>query len=770
MNIRVKQLAGLIIIFNIVGLCYPKDSLNVTRLSEKIYGWRWPVSVAVQQPFAYLATEQSGLFILDLSNPSSPIIVNRLTFEESVAQVDANDSLAFLLVRNTTLKILDISNPYELEVIGEMEDSFPGSWFVRMDEYLIAFKTGSSSNSDTEISVVDFSDPTAPEVIGQTTIQGGKYSFAVHGNYLYVATWSWYMHVEKEVLHVIDIADPYNPHQVVAYNHLGNVSNMTVNGDYLYVPTAEDLKIFNIVNPTVLDLETETEHGGLGQIVIDNNLLYSFGRVGFNILNLTDPINPEPLAEPLRNLDLGSRLAKFKVSDGLVVAPLGSEGLRIIDASNPEEPKLSIEMDLWLSRSDIQVVNDVSILLCHNDSWRDALGFVDISNPVNPEVLYYQRSQEHEGSYLDYDLTDEKMFSVQTFLRDVEGRDVEGYEFVIRDISNPTSPEVISASTLLESPNNSDSAKIVVDYPYAYIGLRGTDWSSDKSGFFLYVIDVQDPISPQFISTKIFGNEIRGSFRDMEMYEGTIFATLRSLYQGVGFVAIDVSNPDRPELIYSDTIRVKEILEIDYNNHRLYRGRFDHVLMYKLKNGFLPTNVTSIPITDLRNFKVMNNMLHVIKDRVRQYSSLKSYNIYDVTNPKYIREVAHYELNRESYSLNITDDITILASDYLFSTYKIDYDQIEIEQLPYYFRITHAYPNPFNQILNIGIDLPADSDLDIRIYNILGKVVASVANDYFSAGSWNFSFNPDGFSSGVYFVVARMQNEMDAVRKIVLIK
>jgi len=62
------------------------------------------------------------------------------------------------------------------------------------------------------------------------------------------------------------------------------------------------------------------------------------------------------------------------------------------------------------------------------------------------------------------------------------------------------------------------------------------------------------------------------------------------------------------------------------------------------------------------------------------------------------------------------------------------------------------FPNPFNSNTIFTIDLPEKSVLSLKIYNILGEVVALVVNDkFFNAGKNIIRFDASGFSSGVYF-------------------
>ncbi len=72
---------------------------------------------------------------------------------------------------------------------------------------------------------------------------------------------------------------------------------------------------------------------------------------------------------------------------------------------------------------------------------------------------------------------------------------------------------------------------------------------------------------------------------------------------------------------------------------------------------------------------------------------------------------------------------------------------------PKYFRLYQNYPNPFNPETTIRFTVPLKSHVSLNIYNILGKLVASLVNEEKENGEYNVSFNPADYSlsTGVYF-------------------
>lgn len=73
--------------------------------------------------------------------------------------------------------------------------------------------------------------------------------------------------------------------------------------------------------------------------------------------------------------------------------------------------------------------------------------------------------------------------------------------------------------------------------------------------------------------------------------------------------------------------------------------------------------------------------------------------------------------------------------------------------IPDEFKLQQNFPNPFNPETKIIFDLPESGNIKLKIYDQLGKEVASLISGFRNAGSHEVVFNADksGLSSGVYF-------------------
>lgn len=71
--------------------------------------------------------------------------------------------------------------------------------------------------------------------------------------------------------------------------------------------------------------------------------------------------------------------------------------------------------------------------------------------------------------------------------------------------------------------------------------------------------------------------------------------------------------------------------------------------------------------------------------------------------------------------------------------------------IPSQFNLSQNYPNPFNPSTKINYDLPFDSRVSIRIYDITGREITSLVNQVLAAGYHTVNFNASNLASGIYF-------------------
>jgi len=93
----------------------------------------------------------------------------------------------------------------------------------------------------------------------------------------------------------------------------------------------------------------------------------------------------------------------------------------------------------------------------------------------------------------------------------------------------------------------------------------------------------------------------------------------------------------------------------------------------------------------------------------------------------------------------------------------------EDNYLPTEFKLEQNYPNPFNPSTNISWQLSVGSFVSLKVYDALGREVATLVNEYKPAGNFVKTFRGTSLPSGIYFykLVAGSYSE---IKKMILMK
>jgi hypothetical protein len=150
---------------------------------------------------------------------------------------------------------------------------------------------------------------------------------------------------------------------------------------------------------------------------------------------------------------------------------------------------------------------------------------------------------------------------------------------------------------------------------------------------------------------------------------------------------------------------------------------------------------------------------YMTDDSLRGLGTTSTVRSYDFTDNR-VASGATYDYKVQSVSTNgTTKDLSTLS--------------VTVD-VPKTYALYQNYPNPFNPTTAIGYQLSAVSHVTLKVYDVLGREVATLVDGQQNAGVYKVSFDGSRFASGVYFyrIVAEGNNgqRFISIKKLVLMK
>ncbi|MEW5798839.1 MAG: GLUG motif-containing protein [Bacteroidota bacterium] len=123
-------------------------------------------------------------------------------------------------------------------------------------------------------------------------------------------------------------------------------------------------------------------------------------------------------------------------------------------------------------------------------------------------------------------------------------------------------------------------------------------------------------------------------------------------------------------------------------------------------------------------------------------------------------------------------DSKLTAGKYSYRLKQIDRDgkfeysqtvEVTIANAPKVFALKQNYPNPFNPTTVISYQLPVNSHVTLKVYDAIGREVATLVDEVKEPGTYSVQFNGATLSSGIYFYTLRAGN-FSTTKKLMLVK
>jgi len=279
-----------------------------------------------------------GFLVMDVSIPESPTEMSSFDFRSSAIDVAVSNGVKYVASGDSGLYVLDQSNPDEtlegfLDTPGfALGVTLYGHFALVADDHK-------------GVRIIDVSDPENLVEVGFVDTPGQARRVAVAGNRAYVAD-------GDGGLRIVDISLPATPVEIGAIDTSEPATDVAIAGDYAYV-AAQYLRIIDVSDPTHPFAVDTSEPIYTRTVAIENELLYLVGN-RFRIYCLSNPSEPQLLE---RGAYMGDEAMDITLSGHHAFVATRRDdlerpaGLEVIDILNPYFPSRvagwEFEGDAW---------------------------------------------------------------------------------------------------------------------------------------------------------------------------------------------------------------------------------------------------------------------------------------------------------------------------------------------------------------------------------------------------------------------------------------
>ncbi len=772
-----RRFTSLFVLLLVPVLAYASDSLNVYQSALLYNNWESCYGADVDGDYLYHSGAAAGLNVVDMSNSNGFTIVGSVP-----GSVDA--------------RMVEVCNGLAVIARFSEEDNDPGGFYL-----------------------VDVANPCEPHFLGLFEEEYVLYAFKWDGDYLYT-------------LSEVDGDAQYLKTYVITGNEPEEISSQLVTSssayaglnkflrteDYLILWVISDIYIYSLedtANPSILTTNSFSTDFFIKDVLIYNDMLMVSGKLRSNdyfclqAYDISSPESPVLIDEFTRNpayhyMEFYNN--SMMVSDGETLFVQTScsrygehetetsyylydfvctDTLNCLDETGLSNPGnvlgyydnsilfiasnvMQIDLDTrefviqYLCDnfpSNMTVVNDSTIYIEGSSRVRYLVNISDPSHPIEighaplqtdflPYSYYgiygfeypYAAKATYDGISL-YDFTDPLQEILVSNYDDVERWDVQqvqlhypyityiycDYTFCILDVSVPSSPVLIGVANL--PYGQWDYETYCIHNDKVYLGRNHFYESLDPNNGII-VLDISTPELPYVSGFVPIDSIHTNQMYMMLVHNSTLFFSF-AYTGGTDYIgSFSLVNPDYPQLLDTLGYRMQSCRWIDADGDYLYLGDRHIIEALNIED---PTAMVS----------------EGWYQADREVNGVHAYNGGIWTSGEY--SIRCYQLGEPSDAEN----------------------QSNPEELPSLFVLRHPYPNPFNACTRVSYFLPSQSQVNVEVYNLQGRLVATLLNGTNSAGSHQVMW--DGRSSGgvsvasgPYFIRVNVGDSYNTQRVILL--
>ncbi len=710
----------------------------------------------------YVPNQDTDIQIVDVSDPSQPVIVSSFEVPGWPRDIAVVDDYAYVLSFGETdplFLVLDVSDPLQPEYVTGRALPVHGAMSVAAAgdrAYVGGVQNVTRDTYRGWVQVVDIANRSDPQIAGfvwMPSVQNQHSDarrISAEGNLAVVAA-------RHAGVQLVDASDPLEPEIIGAVSSIDHVWDADLSGGYVYT-AGGGVHVIDVTTPADPQVVTATGIGcghHAANIEVQDGMAYVTCYESYlHCLDVTQPDSP---------LDTGFvqlQCASFHhdmIVEGGVVLPLCGDGLVSFDAAPPMAPAVITQVTDF---GDLVLVDSLAGCTVAVDG-SGGLHFLDDSEPLQPELI---------GTWIPPD--GHAFDPVDLAVRDnlvVVTWDHGFYLVDITDLANPTTAAVQAM------PGEKCHAAIDGDHVF-------TTWTRYVGGFEdeggLRIFDVGNPAAPTLVFEKFYELFVA----NVDTYRGRIYVSTAFFIEG-SVEIFDIREPWAPTLL-----RSVDVLPAFYHSGLVFAGDVAYAMSGPYGIQVLNLNELSAapPILasmswdmDARNAVTSGDYLYVADPE-------EGVHVVDVSNPQQPLYLGSGAICGGARDLAVRGNYLCTASgdaglslllpqcgDSLPNVMAVEIHGGQ-DEMPGPGLGLHVYPNPFNPQITIEIRLDREQWIDVGIYDLRGARIRAISTGHHGPGEPVFTWDGRAGSgrpmpSGTY-IVRLVTGEQVTARQVMLVR
>jgi hypothetical protein len=488
----------------------------------------------------YVAGATNGVLqIVDVTDPTSPLLMSTLTTGGAATDVKVLAGLAYVCDGYNGLEIYDLTEPTNPQLKGSL-GNLGYCTNILLDvsaNGVIAYVAEASGNS---VEFVDVSDPTNPVHKGGYVHgigwEQGICALAKSGNVLYVGP-------ERQAMFVVDVTNLAAPTEISDITNSGFPAAMFVQGNRLYSITQTSVSTFDISNPAsparlfVGLISGYPVAPYVNDGALNGNYLFSAGtESGLSILNIANANSPSLAGTYQQACEYS--ISIYAPTSPSVIYSGTNTGVNIFSSASPSSAQ-------WLAKAATTPAGGGGSGFAQQgnllfDATTVGMFVLDVTNPGEPLIKGDFFNTVLDGGVGIDSLGQPVIAGFQT--NPTTGAYLGAFLWTV-NVSNPSNPTAYGSSSIATATGV--IRNVVVNGNYAYIA----DLSDQSHG--LSIFDLSNPSSPQEIgsvATPPLAYWVAVSSDGQTAYVANAFQSNANPGE---LTIVDVSNPHSPTIVGS---------------------------------------------------------------------------------------------------------------------------------------------------------------------------------------------------------------------------